>query len=52
MGCAFACMAGAAAAYLFAGFMPNELIALPVAVVLMVGTLIIIGKVGRLRGQS
>ena len=39
MGCAFACMAGAAAAYLFAGFVPNELIALPVAIVLMVGTL-------------
>lgn len=39
MGCAFACMAGAAAAYLFAGFVPNALIVLPVAIVLMVGTL-------------
>ena len=39
-------------AYLVAGFVPNAVIALPVAVVLMVGTLIVIGKVGRLRGQS
>ena len=39
MGCAFACMAGAAVAYLFAGFVPNALIALLVAIVLMVGTL-------------
>lgn len=39
MGCAFACMAVSFAAYLFAGFVPNALIALPVAIVLMVGTL-------------